>query len=113
MCEVLRVRMVVLVRVSSTPYGIALRALCRDDHEIRLGNCEDDDFGGRAFQVDDDERRFGCCLFDALKDVFFIGVRDDRHARWRRPADGPGLDRPVGVGVDDADVVELGELGRK
>jgi hypothetical protein len=103
---------VVRVRMAGPPrlLGVELRPLCRNDHEIRLTDGQNDDLRGGAFQIDDDEGSRRGSLLDLVDDVFLVRIRDDleviRHVTARRP----GLERPVRIGIDYGDRRPLAQL---
>jgi len=93
---------------------VELRPLHRNDHEIRHRNRVAHHQARRAFEIDDDERRFARRLFDHVDDRFLGHVADHRErfrlARQLRPID----DVLIRIGVDHGDAhAALGQLGRE
>jgi hypothetical protein len=88
---------------------IELRALCRNNHEIRLRNGVHDSFRCGAFQIHDDERRFCGGVFDPFNDCVFVGVGHDRQSRWRVTPTRPGFDGMIGVGIYKSDSIDFGQ----
>lgn len=73
-------------------FGIMLRALHRDHHQIRLANGKQHDLGRGAFKVDHDERRLGSSFLDPVDDGIFIDIGHDRKVRGQGGAPAGGSD---------------------